>query len=795
MWSTVAYIILRNRILLWIIVGLATAFMGYQAQFTQVSYKFSRILPQEDTTHLIYEDFKKTFGEVANTVVIGMSSDNLFDPDVLNYWKQFSDSLNTIDGVEGIVSISQFYSIAKDSSGMLEVKEIASDKPYNSISAAELEQQLKDLPFYKDLLISRKGNTTLMYVQLNTSMLYNKEIIRLLESIKTTSYVFEGLIGEEIHISGLPHIRMANTTKLKREVYLFIFLALLVTAALLFFFLKSFRATLVSMVVVIFGVIWTFGLISTLGYEITLLSSIIPPLVIVIGIPNCIFLINKYHQEYKHHGNKVLALQRVIIKIGNATLLTNTTTALGFASFILTDSIILKEFGAVACINILVVFLLSLIIIPIAYTYMTDPKERHFAHLDRKWVSKMNGFLIHTVAHRRPWVYTLSIVILITGYFGIQQIKTTGNLSDDFQHHDPVYMDLKFLEREFRGVVPIEVVVRSKDQGGMQKLGSLKKIEAFQRSLDSLPKLSRSIAITDFAKFARQAFYSGDPAFYSLVTSQDKEWVYSSFPRGDGYSSFLKSFIDSSGTRARISMQVADIGTEEMRILQKNIADKADEFFDSDRYDITITGASVLFLNGTTYLIKNLIVSLLLAIAVISIIMAILFRSLRMVIISLIPNLIPLVLTASIMGFAGIPLKPSTILVFSIAFGISVDDTIHFLAKYRQELQRTKWNMRASIVEAIRDTSVSMFYTSVVLFFGFSIFLASEFGGTQALGMLVSITLILAMFSNLIILPTLLMTLERLITEKTFSKLLFPLMGKESDPKDIEYSEEPKKGS
>lgn len=790
MWSTVARIILRNRILLWIIVGLATAFMGYQAQFTQVSYKFSRILPQHDTTHIIYEDFKKTFGEVANTVVVGMSSDNLFDPRILNHWKSFSDSLSAIKGVESVVSITQFYSISKDSLGTLKLEEITSNEPYNAVSAKNIEQQIKDLPFYKDLLISRKGNTTLLYVQLNTSMLYNKEIIRLVESIKKTAKVYEGFIGEEIHISGLPHIRMANTTKLKREVYLFIFLALLVTATLLLLFLKSFRATMISMVVVIFGVIWSFGLIGTLGFEITILSSIIPPLVIVIGIPNCIFLINKYHQEYKHHGNKVLALQRVIIKIGNATLLTNTTTALGFASFILTDSIILKEFGLVACINILVVFLLSLIIIPIAYTYMSDPKERHFAHLDRKWVSKMNGFLIHTVAHRRPWVYAFSIAILITGFFGIQKIKTTGNLSDDFQHHDPVYMDLKFLEREFRGVVPLEVVVRSNDQGGMEKLSSLKKMEAFQRSLDSLPKLSRSIAITDLAKFARQAFYSGDPAFYSLVTNQDKEWVYSSLPHGKGYSSLLNSLIDSSGTQARITMQVADIGTEEMRLLQKNISDKAEEFFDSERYDVTITGASVLFLNGTTYIIKNLIVSLLLAIAVISIIMALLFRSFRMVIISLIPNLIPLILTASIMGFTGIPLKPSTILVFSIAFGISVDDTIHFLAKYRQELQRTKWNIRASVVEAIRDTSVSMFYTSVVLFFGFSIFLASEFGGTQALGMLVSVTLILAMFSNLIILPTLLMTLERLITEKTFSKLLFPLMGKESDADDIEDSEE-----
>ncbi len=771
------------------LVALTTAFMAYKAQKVNASYKFSRILPQTDSTHLRYEAFKETFGEVGNTVVVAVKSKDLFSPKVLNHLQSLTDSLRAIEGVEQVIAITHYYQIVQNDSGKLAIQTVNNFKPYNTLSSKILRKNLMALPFYNRLLINDSANSTLMFVQLDSDRLYNAQIIPLVESIKSSSRIFEGLIGSKIHISGLPYIRMANTQKIKREVYLFIFLALFVTAILLFLFLRSFKATLISMLVVVFGVIWSLGLIAWFNFEITILSSIIPPLVIVIGIPNCIFLINKYHQEFKKHGNQILALQRVIRRIGNATLLTNTTTALGFASFTLTSSVILKEFGLVACINVLVVFLLSIILIPIAYSFLSPPKERHYKHLDRRWVSKMNGVLIHLVTRKRILIYSISGAILMIGLWGMQLMQTTGNLTDDFQKNDPVFIDLKFIESQFNGVVPLEVVVESKIPGGIKKLSTLKKMEAFQRSLDSLSWLSRSIAITDLLKFARQGFYRGDSSFYALPNNQDKEWIFAAMPHGVGYGKMLESLVDSSGSKARIAIQVADIGTTDMRALTELIQKMALKHFETERYSVQITGASVLFLSGTTYLIKNLVLSLLLAIGLISLIMAVLFRSARMVLISLIPNLLPLLLTAGIMGFVGISIKPSTILVFSIAFGISVDDTIHFLAKYRQELQRTKWNIRQAVVETIRETSVSMFYTSVVLFFGFSIFAASEFGGTQSLGILVSITLFLAMFSNLIILPSLLLSLDKLINERSFSKLSIRLSSKESE-KDEDESEE-----
>ena len=222
-------------------------------------------------------------------------------------------------------------------------------------------------------------------------------------------------------------------------------------------------------------------------------------------------------------------------------------------------------------------------------------------------------------------------------------------------------------------------------------------------------------------------------------------------------------------------MQVEDLTRPEMMGLVGRVQSTADSIFDRASYNLSYTGASIIFLRSTKFLINNLVVSLLLAIMVISLLMAALFKTFRMVVVAIIPNLLPLLMTAGIMGWFGIPVKPSTVLIFSIAFGISVDDTLHYLARYRQELVGNGHNIARAAISAIRETGPSMFYTSIVLFAGFFIFLASSFGGTQALGLLVSITLVFAMFSNLILLPSLLMSLDKVMTASDMEDILIDL--------------------
>ena len=631
------------------------------------------------------------------------------------------------------------------------------------------------------------------------------------------------------------------------ELTLFVLLALFVTSALLFLFFKSFKVVIISLVVVIVGVVWSMGIIGFLDYELTSLTALIHPLIIVIGIPNCIYLINKYQQEYKNHGDKFKALDKIIQKVGNATFLTNATTALGFGTFVFTNSSIMIEFGLISFINILCIFIISICLVPIIYSYLPPPKNKHTKHLDRKWIFNFVNTLVIFSSNYRKQVYIVTLIFLGLGFYGISLMHTTGNFTDDFPKNGQIVKDLKFFEKELNGLLPFEIVLSYKDTV-YKNFSNIAKIQDLQESLKSEKYLSKSLSIVDAMKFISQSYSNGKKSKYDLDFSKSKDQKYFSriikskyfkntFDKQkiDNNNGFVSSFLDSTHLTTRITLQIADIGTASMDSLISRINHRIDSIInpvqslyetaisqnnldtlyksnqiirfrvkkiltDGDlvssnnfpssissidslygnkafsnafvesvaslKVNSDITGSGVLFTKGTTYMIKNLFVSLMLAIIIIALIMSFLFKSVKMVLVSLLPNLLPLVFTSALMGYFGIAIKPSTILVFSIAFGISIDDTIHFLAKYRQELKIK--NISSAVETSIKETGVSMIYTSIILFFGFSIFSASEFGGTQALGILISLTLFVAMLTNLILLPSLLLTLEKMVITKNF---------------------------
>ena len=571
---------------------------------------------------------------------------------------------------------------------------------------------------------------------------------------------YEETYDSDIRVSGMPYIRTLNAQNIVDEIGLFVLGAALITTLIFFLFFRSFRATFISLIVVAIGVMWAFGILGWLGYEITVLTALIPPLIIVIGVPNCIFLINKYQQEIAKHRNQAKSLQRVIAKIGNATLMTNLTTASGFATFILTNSKILKEFGVVASINIIAIFLLSLLIIPITYSFMERPNKKHLRHLKNKTVDFFVTWMEKTVRKKRVNVYLISLLGLIIGITGIYQIKISGSLIEDMPKSAPFFKDILFFDATFNGIVPLEIWIDSKREEGIVRPATLRRMNQLQETIDEIPELAPSLSVVNAVKYAKQAYYNSNPNYFALPTSQENSFIYPFLNSSNSNSQLLNGYVDSTGQFGRITTYMKDIKTSRMEEIEADLKESIAKIFPKDRYGVNITGKSLLFLKGTKYLINNLILSLSLAILLIALFMAFLFRSFKMILISLIPNLLPLIITAGVMGFTGIPLKPSTILVFSIAFGISVDDTIHFLAKYRQELIANGWKINKAVFAALRETGISMFYTSVVLFFGFSIFMSSNFGGTQALGGLVAVTLMMAMLANLVLLPSLLISLE-----------------------------------
>jgi hypothetical protein len=450
--------------------------------------------------------------------------------------------------------------------------------------------------------------------------------------------------------------------------------------------------------------------------------------------------------------------------------MTNITTASGFATFVFVKSDLLREFGILASVNIISIFILALLIIPIIYSFMPLPKKKHLNHLERRWIENVVDWMERMVRNQRITIYFTTVIVIILSIIGVYKIRVSGSLIEDMPKSTGFYKDIKFFEKEFGGIMPLEILIDTKKDRGVMKLSTLKKMDKINETIESFPELSKPISVVNLVKYSKQAYYNGNPKYYQLPTTQEQSYIFAYTKNTNSDAGMLNNFVDSTGRYARITTFMKDIGTDKMDIIQERLKAVVDREFPSDKYAVTITGKALVFIKGTNYLITNLVFSLSLAIILIAIFMAWMFRSRQMIVISLLPNILPLLITAGLMGFFDIPIKPSTILVFSIAFGISVDDTIHFLAKYRQELIANKWRIKPSVYAALRETGVSMFYTSIVLFFGFLVFCLSSFGGTIALGGLVSITLLLAMVSNLLLLPSLLLTFEKKIANKKMFK-------------------------
>lgn len=772
-WDIIARLILRNKIIILIGIVIVTIFFGTKWDNMRFTYTEANLLPDEHAVNITYNNFLKIFGEEGNLIVLGVKDSTLFTVEKLNAWNKLSESFKKYNEVETVVSIKDLQKLIKDTKNEKFNLEPFIKDSISSIAQVETlqEELFEKYPFYDNFLFNNKTKTvrTAIYLKkdiVNTAARKDFVVDVLIPSIDT----FQESNNLDVRISGMPYIRTLNSQNIVDEISLFIGAALLVTSLIFFFFFRSFRATIISLIVVCIGVMWTLGILGLLNYEITVLTALIPPLIIVIGIPNCIFLINKYQHEVKLHGNKVRSLQRVITKIGNATLMTNVTTASGFATFILTESKLLKEFGIVASLSILAIFILCLLIIPIIYTFLPYPKDRHLEHLNKRWIGGFVNWMERMVRQKRIAIYTTSLVLLIVSIIGIYQIKISGSLIEDMPKNTEFFNDIRFFEEEFNGIMPLEIMIDTKRKKGVMKLSTLKRMDQLEDLIIETPELSKPISVVGLVKYSKQAYYNGNTKFYQLPTSQENSFILSYAKNSSSNVDLLKNFVDSTGQYARITTFMKDVGTDKMERIEENLQTKIDKVFPKEKYNVTMTGKALVFQKGTKYLVKNLAISLSLAIFLISLFMAYMFRSGRMIIVSLIPNLLPLLVTAGLMGYLGVPIKPSTILVFSIAFGISVDDTIHFLAKYRQELQANHWKIKISVYGALRETGVSMFYTSIVLFFGFSVFTISSFGGTVALGALVSATLLFAMLSNLLLLPSLLLSLERSIANKEVLK-------------------------
>jgi predicted RND superfamily exporter protein len=766
-WEKIARIILKNRITILIILTALTIFLAFQWKNLAMTYTEANLLPKDHIANKDYQKFLDKFGEEGNLVVIGFKDPNFFTPKNYAAWNELMTGLKNSKEVDLVVSLNDLKKLEKDTVNEKFVLSpfINQSKTHDPAYLKSVQYDLfHNLPFYEGLLFNKESGSVRSAVYINKALVNTagrKTFI--LENLVPKIEKFEKTTGVDLRVSGMPYIRTINADNMKGEIGLFIGAALFTVSLIFFFFFRSFRATFISICILIVGVIWSFGTLGLFHYKITVLTAIIPPLIIVIGITNCIFLINKYQQEIKLHSNQAKALQRIISKIGVSTLMTNLTTAIGFATFMITGNDLLFEFGLVTSINVISVYLLTLLIVPIVYSFMSMPNEKHLYHLTKTYISTLLDFVENVVKNKRKVIYTIYGLLLVFSVIGVSQMKVSGSLIGEMPKSASFFKDILFYEKEFNGVMPLEIMIDTKRKKGVMKLSTMRKMDELQNTIASMPELSKPVSVVNLVKYSKQAFYNGNPEYYQLPTSQEQTFIlsYAKNATKNSKDNLMKSYVDSTGQYARITTFMRDIGTDEMAKVEKKLHTKIDEIFPSDRYEVTVTGKALVFQKGTSYLVDNLIESLIFAILVIAALMLYLFRSFKMVFASVITNILPLCITSGLMGYFGIPLKPSTILVFSIAFGISVDNAIQFMAKYKHDLLQNNGKVKKSVFSALRETGISTFYTSVVLILGFATFTLSSFSGTIALGGLISCTLAFAMFANLVVLPSLVLTFEK----------------------------------
>jgi len=772
MWQRLGGFVLKFRLPLLIGLLAVTAFLAFKASRVQLSYDFVKAIPVNNPKYREYLNFKKNFGEDGNLLVVGIRTDSFFQKDFFRGYVDLSRKLAAIPSVENVLCIPTAVNLVKnDSTHRLVATPLIAAVPADQSSMDSLKQLILSLPFYRGLLYNPETGAYLMAIRVDQGVLNSSSRVGVISEIQQAALDFGKAHHVEIHLSGLPLIRTVVTEKISHELKIFLIVSFLLTAFILFGFFRSFSAVVISMIVVVIGVIWSLATVVLLGYKLTILTGLIPPLIVVIGIPNCVYFLNKYHSEYAEHGNKIKSLVRMVQRMGVVTLFTNLAAAIGFGVFFFTQSAILKEFGIVAGLNIMFLFLISFIFLPSVLSYLPAPRTRHTGYLESRPIRKVLVWLEGLVFKYRPLVYGTTAIVTILALVGIWRLNSVGYIVDDIPQSDKIYQDLKFFESNFHGVMPLEILVDTRHKQGISRLSTLKKLDTFTQVISSHPEFSRPLSLVEGIKFARQAYYLGDSSDYAIPNQFDIAFLAPYLRmKGDGntsnFSKLVSSFMDSSRQVARISVNMADIGTARLPGLIDSLKQTAGHIFDTAHYKVTFTGTSIIFLEGSSYIINGLIDSIILAFILIVFCMLYLFRSWKMLLISLIPNMIPLIVTAGVMGWVGVPLKPSTVLVFSIALGISIDVTIRFLVNFKQELHFHRHDISATVRSTIHNTGLSIIFTGLILFAGFLIFCFSGFGGTRALGWLTSLTLILAMITNLTILPALLLWMEKAILKK-----------------------------
>lgn len=746
-----ARLIIRNPktvITGFLLVLLASVFPALQLR---TDFNLEGFYQDEDPVVMQYAQLEDEFGRDDNRIVIGYTREDLMSSEGMEQNRALHAELETLPFILDVQSLSKAERMTNLEDQLVFTPYFDSETIYDE----PLFTELKEDPFVTGFLINDALTSTAFYVEVdqeqNTYTNRNELISRLTKIVRQ----FETNSDLQVHISGIPYFRNLYVNMLNSEIIFYISISSVLIIALLWYLYRSIWGVVLPMIIVWSTLLLTLALIHITGGYIEIMSSTIAPILLCVGIADSIHMISKYDDARDQGLSKQDSIVEMIRTLGSATFLTSLTTAIGFITLMSSTIMPMKRFGIYTASGVLIAYLVTIFFLPAALSL--SKRARIFSEQKSpffRWSSRQLSSLSRINETYKISIILFSLLLLSVSAWQMTGLTVNGRVFDDVSEETQVMQDQAWFSEHLVPILPLEILIRTGTEEGTLSADLMQRIAETEKFLMQVPEIEK---VTSGKTLLAQVHHVLNPhqAFLS-VASTPLLAQYLLLLEISGTDVVEELFTFSYET-IRITAMIKDAGSERINEIRRELHLHLTEYYPGE--EISVTGSTVLSADLVGKIVRSLMTSMGLAIGLISVLMALLFRNVRMMLIALVPNLLPLVVTGAVMAFFGVDIKPSTAVIFTIAFGIAVDDSIHFLARFRVEMSRGS-SLHEALSITLHKTGRAIIITSMILLAGFGSLISSDFVSTAMMGVMVSSTIFSALIADLLLLPALFHWLE-----------------------------------
>ncbi|EJF08970.1 RND family transporter [Pontibacter sp. BAB1700] len=742
-----------SSLLVLTVIAILTVLSVFYASRLRFDYNFDNFFPKGDPDLAYYFSYRDKFGNDNDYLLIGLdNSGSLFDQQFLQKVDTLTRFMQRQPHVESVLSPTTFKSPIIEQFGYFEIPYLHPDEPERYTQDSLLIYQSRELV---GTLFSEDATAVSLFIQTSDNLAKEPG-----DSLITAMYgEIERLGLQEHHLAGKVLAQSVFIEKMKIELAIFMSASILLVILFLWIAFRSVWGVLVPLVVVLLSVLWSLGVMGIFNKPIDVMTVLLPTIMFVVGMSDVIHIMSRYITEIGQGVTKIQALRVTIKEVGMATLLTSLTTSVGFLTLLTTSIVPIREFGVYTAVGIALAFVLAFTMLPAILLLNKKPNPRRARRIDLSWPMLLRR--VYTFVLRRPYpILYASMGIVLVSLIGISMIKVDTTLLEDLGDDDPIIKDFQYFEEKFSGVRPFELHLIAGPDKSMYDLEVLQEVDQLETYLYQTYGLNFITSPATVVRAIHRAQNGGLPDYYTLPANEREMQQVQQRLTAFSKRSELRAVVTTDQQEGRLAGKMTDVGSVRAAELNDSLEAFIDQHINPELLQTRITGSAVMLDKNNDYVVSNMLQGLLIAFLVVALLVGLIFRSLRMVVISLVPNIIPLLMIGGIMGFLGINMTVSVSIIFTIAFGIAVDDTIHFLGKLKVELRKGK-----SLPYAIKTTIISagkaIIITSCILVAGFLTLVLSSFDATFYVGVFVSLTLVFAVVADLLLLPVLILYFYR----------------------------------